>query len=284
MLLAMMRRKKNDLKQPLLEKEDEAPPENTDTYANAGIWSKATFQWLNPLFRRGRIQKLELPHIPYVPPSERAKNASSVLDESLRKQKMEDSSLSKAIMRAIGKSLAINAVFAGVNTASSYVGPFLITNFVNYLLEKHDNSSIHHGLILAFTFFIAKTLESLSQRQWYFGAQVIGVRVRAALTLLIYQKSISIKYSCPSNGVFGLGYPIQESWCGPLCCCSSFHNFDHGMQHTFGQNAKTASLQDHGREGFKNQVNIRDSEEHQSFKVALMGAYILEEAAATQGN
>ncbi|BBG93937.1 multidrug resistance-associated protein 3 [Prunus dulcis] len=192
--------KKNDLKQPLLEKEDEAPPENTDTYANAGIWSKATFQWLNPLFRRGRIQKLELPHIPYVPPSERAKNASSVLDESLRKQKMEDSSLSKAIMQAIGKSLAINAVFAGVNTASSYVGPFLITNFVNYLLEKHDNSSIHHGLILAFTFFIAKTLESLSQRQWYFGAQVIGVRVRAALTLLIYQKSISIKYSCPSNG------------------------------------------------------------------------------------
>ncbi|CAL8993905.1 unnamed protein product [Prunus brigantina] len=192
--------KKNDLKQPLLEKEDEAPPENTDIYANAGIWSKATFQWMNPLFKRGRIQKLELPHIPYVPPSERAKNASSVLDESLGKQNMEYSSLSKAIMRAIGKSLAINAVFAGVNTASSYVGPFLITNFVNYLLEKHDNSSIHHGLILAFTFFIAKTLESLSQRQWYFGAQVIGVRVRAALTLLIYQKSISIKYSCPSNG------------------------------------------------------------------------------------
>ncbi|PQM42316.1 putative ABC transporter C family member 15 [Prunus yedoensis var. nudiflora] len=164
--------KNNDLKQPLLEKEDEAPPENTDTYSNAGIWSKATFQWLNPLFRRGRIQKLELPHIPYVPPSERAKNASSVLDESLGKHNMKDSSLSKAIMRAIGKSLAINAVFAGVNTASSYVGPFLITNFVNYLLEKHDNSSIHHGLILAFTFFIANTLESLSQRQWYFGAQV----------------------------------------------------------------------------------------------------------------
>ncbi|KAL6294336.1 hypothetical protein ACE6H2_002478 [Prunus campanulata] len=104
--------KNNDLKQPLLEKEDEAPPENTDTYSNAGIWSKATFQWLNPLFKRGRIQKLELPHIPYVPPSERAKNASSVLDESLGKQNMKDSSLSKAIMRAIGKSLATNAVFA----------------------------------------------------------------------------------------------------------------------------------------------------------------------------
>ncbi|BFG16207.1 hypothetical protein CerSpe_024800 [Prunus speciosa] len=191
---------KNDLKHPLLEKEDETPPQNTDTYTKAGIWSKATFQWLNPLFKRGRIQKLELPYIPHVPPSERAENASYVLDESLMKHKMEDSSLPISIMRAIRRSLAINAVFAGANTAASYIGPFLITNFVNYLLEKTDNSSIHHGLILAFIFFIAKTLESLSQRQWYFGAHLIGVRVRAALTVLIYKKSISIKYSGPSNG------------------------------------------------------------------------------------
>ncbi|CAL8993869.1 unnamed protein product [Prunus brigantina] len=191
---------KNDLKHPLLEKEDETPPQNTDTYTKAGIWSKATFQWLNPLFKRGRIQKLELPHIPHVPPSERAENASYALDESLRKQKMEDSSLPQSLMRAIRRSLAINAVFAGANTAASYIGPFLITNFVNYLLEKNDNSSIHYGLILAFIFFISKTLESLSQRQWYFGAHLIGVRVRAAVTVLIYKKSISMKYSGPSNG------------------------------------------------------------------------------------
>lgn len=90
--------------------------------------------------------------------------------------------------------------FVGVNTTASYMGPFLISNFVNYLLEKHDDSSIHHGLILAFIFFIAKTMESLSQRQWYFGAQIIGVRLRAALSVLIYKKSISIKFSGPSNG------------------------------------------------------------------------------------
>ncbi|XP_061994727.1 putative ABC transporter C family member 15 [Rosa rugosa] len=189
--------KDSDLKEPLLEKEFEI---HTDSYTDAGIWSKVTFRWLNPLFKRGRNQKLELYHIPSVPPSERAANASALLEESFRKQKMEDSSLPKAIIRAVWKSLAVNAVFAGVNTTASYMGPFLITNFVNYLLEKHDDSSIHHGLILAFIFFIAKTMESLSQRQWYFGAQIIGVRVRAALSVLIYKKSISIKYSGPSNG------------------------------------------------------------------------------------
>uniref|UniRef100_UPI0005CAB691 ABC transporter C family member 3-like n=1 Tax=Fragaria vesca subsp. vesca TaxID=101020 RepID=UPI0005CAB691 len=91
-------------------------------------------------------------------------------------------------------------ILVGVNTIASYMGPFLITNFVNYLLHKHDDSSIYHGLILAFVFFIAKTIESLSQRQWYFGAHIIGVRVRAAMSVLIYKKSISIKYSGPSNG------------------------------------------------------------------------------------
>ncbi|CAN6548791.1 unnamed protein product [Malus baccata var. baccata] len=192
--------KNNDLKHPLLEKEDEIPSQESDTYTNTGIWSKVTFQWLNPLFKRGRTQKLELPHIPSIPPSERAAYASSLLDKSLSKQKMEDSSLPKSIMLAVRRSLAVNAVFAGVNTAASYIGPFLITNFVNYLLEKQDDSGNRHGLILALVFFVAKTLESLSQRQWYFGAHLIGIRVRAALTVLIYKKSISIKYSGPSNG------------------------------------------------------------------------------------
>ncbi|KAF3431103.1 hypothetical protein FNV43_RR25833 [Rhamnella rubrinervis] len=193
-------KKKNDLEEPLLQGEDENPCTDPDVFTNAGIWSKLTFQWLNPLFKTGRVQKLELPHIPSAPPSEKAENASALLEESLRKQKNEDPSLPIAILHAVQKSLAINAVFAGVNTAASYTGPFLISNFVNYLLEKSDGSSIKYGLILAFIFFFAKTLESLTQRQWYFGAHQIGVRVKAALTVLIYKKSISIKYSGPSNG------------------------------------------------------------------------------------
>uniref|UniRef100_A0A803PH73 ABC-type xenobiotic transporter n=1 Tax=Cannabis sativa TaxID=3483 RepID=A0A803PH73_CANSA len=190
------------LKHPLLEKEEEIPCLDGDyaAYSNAGIWSKATFQWLNPLFKTGRTHKIELSHIPCISESEKAEHASLLLEESLRKQKFEDPSLAKAILRAIWNSLAINAVFAGLNTAASYTGPFLITNFVNYLLEKQDDSSIRYGLILAFIFFFAKTMESLTQRQWYFGAHRIGVRVRAALTVLIYKKSISIKFSGPSNG------------------------------------------------------------------------------------
>ncbi|GMI75093.1 ATP-binding cassette C3, MULTIDRUG RESISTANCE PROTEIN 3, multidrug resistance-associated protein 3 [Hibiscus trionum] len=191
----------DDLRRPLLDKEDENSSKDDDTtFARASIWSQLTFRWLNPLFERGRIEKLELHHIPPVPESETAGNASLLLEESLRKQKTESYLLAKAVACTIWKSLVVNAVFAGLNTVASYIGPFLITSFVNFLTEKYDGSSCQYGLVLAFVFFFSKTAESLTQRLWYFGAHRIGVRVRAALTVLIYKKSISTKFVGPSNG------------------------------------------------------------------------------------
>jgi hypothetical protein len=103
-------RKRSDIVEPLLRKENGS---SSAGFTNAGIWSQVTFQWLNPIFKIGRIQKLELPHIPSVPQSETAEDASLLLEESLRKQKFEDSSLPKAIAYAIWKSLLTNAAFAG---------------------------------------------------------------------------------------------------------------------------------------------------------------------------
>ncbi|PRQ27535.1 putative xenobiotic-transporting ATPase [Rosa chinensis] len=272
-----------DLREPLLAEEYEI---HTDSYTDAGIWSKVTFQWLNPLFERGRNQKLELSHIPSIPPSARAESASFLLQESLE----HHSSLLKAILRAGWKSLAINAIFAeirstnsltvcergrerdwkwktltqaysdlrlqrfqlavetglvwgqqtivglkrvvsesesflhllrclfrewyshhqrervigcrllGLNVVASYIGPFLIRNFMKYIVGKYGSSNMYYGEKLAFIFFFAMTLESITQRQLSFGARQIGLQVRAALTTLIYKKCISIKYFGPSNG------------------------------------------------------------------------------------
>ncbi|KAM5568125.1 putative ABC transporter C family member 15 [Rosa sericea] len=171
--------------------------DSTDSHTNAGIWSKMTFQWMNPIFKKGfEIQKLELSHIPSIPPSVRAESASSLLQESLE----HHSSLLKAIGRAVWKSLAINAVFAGINVVASYTGPFLIRNFVNYIVGKYGNTNMYYGEKLAFIFFFAMTLDSITQRQLSFRSRQIGLQVRAALTALIYKKCISIKYFGLSNG------------------------------------------------------------------------------------
>ncbi|KAJ7945509.1 ABC transporter C family member 3 [Quillaja saponaria] len=188
----------NDLEESLLQKNQLHSSEVCEEFINAGTWSHLTFQWLNPIFRRGRSQKIELSHIPSVPESEKAEKASLILEESLRK---ENINLPKAIIHAVGKSLSINAAFAvsGVNVFASYVGPVLIASFINLLLGKHDGSRVHYGLILASAFFFSKTVESLTQRQWYFGAQRIGIRVRTALVVLIYKNSLSIKHTAPNS-------------------------------------------------------------------------------------
>ncbi|XP_020229838.1 putative ABC transporter C family member 15 [Cajanus cajan] len=184
--------------QLLLQKEVER--EEEEVYTNASTWSKLTFRWLNPVFDTGRVKKLELADIPPVPHSETAESASSVLEESLRRQKLEGGYLTWAIAHSIRKSMALNAVLAGVNTGASYIGPVLITQFVNFLMGHDGDSSIQYGMLLAFIFFLSKTLESLSQRQWYFGAQRIGIRVRAALMSLVYSKSLSMKCAGSTQG------------------------------------------------------------------------------------
>ena len=102
-------RKHSDIVEPLLQKENESSLGDDGAFTTAGIWSQLTFQWLNPIFKRGRVQKLELPHIPPIPQAETAENASLLLEESLRNA----SSLPKAIASAIWKPLFMNAALAG---------------------------------------------------------------------------------------------------------------------------------------------------------------------------
>lgn len=194
------RGEKKSMECPLLEDEVESEKQFCEPFSEAGILSHLTFRWLNPLFEIGRNQKLELAHIPCIPQSESASFASSLLEESIRNQKKETFSLPKAATDAVWISLVVNGVFAGLNTISSYMGPLLITGFVNILSSKQENSSYYHGLIIAFIIFFSKTVESLSQRQWYYGAQRIGIRIRAALMVLIYKKTLLIKYGGMSNG------------------------------------------------------------------------------------
>ncbi|XP_059316383.1 putative ABC transporter C family member 15 [Lycium ferocissimum] len=194
-------KKNSETEQPLLQKEvNRHVFPHDDAFSNAGIWSQITFRWLNPLFKKGHEEKLRVEHIPSIPHSETSNEASSLLEDALRKKKASTFSLPDGILHMIWRPLAYNAVFAGVNTIASYTGPLLITSFVKFLSEKKDESNWQEGMVLAFIFFFAKTIESLSQRQWYFGAHRIGVRVRAALMALIYKRTLSIKYGGTRDG------------------------------------------------------------------------------------
>ncbi|GAU22950.1 hypothetical protein TSUD_326790 [Trifolium subterraneum] len=219
-------REQSEIEQRLLQEEFESSSsslgeEHEDAFTKASIWSILTFMWLNPVFKTGQVRKLEHVDVPSIPHSETSVIASSMLEESIGKQKLRGGSLIKAIILPIWKSLAFNACLAGVNTIASYVGPLLISKFVKNLLSNNVSSTNQYGLILASTLFLSKMVESVTQRQWSFGAQRIGIRVRAGLMAHVYSKCLMVKCGGPGNITNMINVDVER--------VGDFFNHIHGL-------------------------------------------------------
>lgn len=194
-----------NLSESLLVDEEEPGCLRVTPYSEAGLFSIVTLSWLNPLLSTGAKRPLELRDIPLLAPKDRAKTCYKVLNSNWEKLKYENPnkqpSLTIAIWRSFWKEAAVNAIFAGVNTLVSYVGPYLITDFVDYLGGKIAYK--HEGYVLASVFFSAKLIETLTSRQWYVGVDILGMHVRSALTAMVYRKGLRLSSSarqCHTSG------------------------------------------------------------------------------------
>ncbi|XP_044502780.1 ABC transporter C family member 5-like isoform X2 [Mangifera indica] len=183
----------SDLQEPLLLEEATGCLKVTP-YGEAGLFSLATLSWLNPLLSIGAKRPLELKDIPLLAPKNRAKTNYKILNSNWEKVKSENPSerpsLAWAILKSFWKEAAWNALFAGLNTIVSYVGPFMLSNFVDYLGGKETFP--HEGYVLAGIFFAAKLVETLTTRQWYLGVDILGMHVRSSLTAMVYRKGLKL--------------------------------------------------------------------------------------------
>ncbi|PIM99753.1 Multidrug resistance-associated protein/mitoxantrone resistance protein, ABC superfamily [Handroanthus impetiginosus] len=196
----------SDLREPLLpEEEGDAGCLKVTPYSKAGLFSLATLSWLNPLLSVGAKRPLELKDIPLLAPKDRAKTNYKLLNSNWEEMKAEDPqkqpSLAWAILKTFWREAALNAVFAGANTLVSYVGPYMISYFVDYLGGKETVP--HEGYILAAIFFTAKLLETLTTRQWYLGVDILGMHVRSALTAMVYRKGLRLSSSARQSHTSG---------------------------------------------------------------------------------
>lgn len=197
----------SDLQEPLLVEEEELGCLKVTPYRDAGLFSLATLSWLNPLLSIGAKRPLELKDIPLVAPSDRAKASYKAVNSNWEKLKAENQNSSKqpslawALLKSFWKEAALNAVFAGMNTLVSYVGPYLISYFVDFLGGKETFA--HEGYILTGIFFAAKLVETLTTRQWYLGVDILGMHVRSALTAMVYKKGLRLSSSAKQSHTSG---------------------------------------------------------------------------------
>ena len=169
-------------------------------YSNAGIFSIITFSWIAPLISTGYKKTLDLEDIPQLDSRDSVVGIFPYFRNKIESDcesvnRVTSFKLAKALIFSVWREMLWTALFVLLYSLASYVGPYLIDTLVHYLNGRREFKN--EGYILVSAFFIAKLVECLSQRQWFFRAQLIGVRVRAALVAIIYNKGLTL--SCQSK-------------------------------------------------------------------------------------
>ena len=174
--------------------------ETVTPYSNAGIFSLLTFSWIGPLIAVGNKKTLDLEDVPQLDAGDSVVGILPTLRSRIESEcetvnKVTTLKLVKAVFLSVWKEILWTALIVVLYTIANYVGPFLIDTFVQYLSGRREFEN--EGYMLVSAFFMAKIVECLSQRQWFFKTQQIGIKVRAALVAMIYNKGLTL--SCQSK-------------------------------------------------------------------------------------
>ncbi|XP_022735021.1 ABC transporter C family member 3-like [Durio zibethinus] len=169
-------------------------------YSNAGIFSILTFSWMGPLIAAGNKKTLDLEDVPQLDSDDSVLGAFPKFGNRLESADSEGSGVTtlklvKALFLSAWKDILWTALFVLIYTVASYVGPYLIDTFVQYLNGQREFKN--EGYLLVTAFFVAKLVECLSRRRWFFKLQQVGLRQRALLVAMIYNKGLTL--SCQSK-------------------------------------------------------------------------------------
>ncbi|KAK7276926.1 hypothetical protein RIF29_18075 [Crotalaria pallida] len=171
-------------------------------FSNAGIFSILTFSWVGPLIALGNKKTLDLEDVPQLDSGDSVVGAFPAFRDRLEADcgainSVTTLQLVKSLVLATWKEIFFTGFLALLRTLASYVGPYLIDSFVQYL----DGQRLfeNQGYVLVSAFFFAKIIECLSYRHWIFRLHQIGIQIRALLVTIIYNKALTLGQSRQGN-------------------------------------------------------------------------------------
>uniref|UniRef100_A0A3Q7HWH9 ABC-type xenobiotic transporter n=1 Tax=Solanum lycopersicum TaxID=4081 RepID=A0A3Q7HWH9_SOLLC len=168
--------------------------EKTTPFAKAGIFSRMSFCWLNDLLKKGKEKTLNDEDIPELRPEDQVGTLYSLFKEQVNKRKQNISNARPSVFSAIvccqWKAIVVSGLFALIKTVTVSIGPLFLYAFIE--LAKGNGAFKYEGYVLAGGILIAKCIESLAERQWFFRTRLIGLQVKSLLTAAIYNKQLRL--------------------------------------------------------------------------------------------
>ncbi|KAK4844846.1 hypothetical protein QYF36_025078 [Acer negundo] len=141
-------------------------------FAEAGFFSNVSFWWLNPLMKKGKERILEDKDIPQLRLADQARTCYSIFME--QKGSSDSHSLLSVILLCQWKAILVSGFFALIKVITLSAGPLFLREFIKVASGKENIK--YEAYVLTGGLFLAKCLESLSERQWFFRTRLIGLQ------------------------------------------------------------------------------------------------------------
>ncbi|XP_051138124.1 ABC transporter C family member 10 [Andrographis paniculata] len=163
-------------------------------FSGAGFFSRYTFWWLNPLMRLGKEKTLEDEDMPKLREDDRAESCYVKFLEKHSEQRESSSTSQPSILKTIflchWKEIFMSGFFALLKVITVSAGPLLLKAFINVAEGEEDFE--YEKYVLVITLFCTKMIESIAQRQWYFRARLLGLKIRSLLSAAVYRKQLRL--------------------------------------------------------------------------------------------
>ncbi|XP_043688420.1 ABC transporter C family member 3-like isoform X1 [Telopea speciosissima] len=188
------------------EQEPNVGGDSVTPYANANLLSIFTFSWMGPLLALGYKRTLNLEDVPQLANC----HSANVVFAHFRNKLESDGNgignggqvstlkLVKALILSTWKEILWTGLLSMVCTLSSYVGPYLIDTFVQYLNSPYQLK--YKGYVLVIIFFLSKLIGCFSERHLFFKLRNMAIKIRAALFSTIYKKCLKISSQSKQGG------------------------------------------------------------------------------------
>ncbi|KAH7372902.1 hypothetical protein KP509_17G027900 [Ceratopteris richardii] len=170
-----------------------AAHEKPSAFANANLFSKLTFSWLNPLLNDGFKQSLSFADVPPLAPGDKAEHTFGMLQKTCSTSTMKRHALTIALLKTFWGPLLLTGFLQLLRTVVIYTGPMLISSFTNY--ANGERVSYYDGYALVFLLLIAKLIEVTCYHHFNFQSYKLGNNMRSAVITMIYRKSLRLSSS-----------------------------------------------------------------------------------------
>ncbi|XP_042490493.1 ABC transporter C family member 3-like [Macadamia integrifolia] len=172
--------------------------DNVTPYSKANIHSIFTFSWMGPLLALGYKKTLDIEDVPQLDNCDSAKVVFACFRNKLEFDINDNGNggqvttlkLAKSLILSRWKEILWTGLLSIICILASYVGPYLIRDFIQYLISPHKLK--YEGYARVFIFFLSKLIKCLSERHLFFRLRKMAIRVRASLFPLIYKKGLKI--------------------------------------------------------------------------------------------